>query len=238
LKGFTPRAEENLRRVLQERPDDPEVIEALAAGCSAEHRWQEANDWYTRLVAVDPHQPDWLLKRGKLRLDATGYQFGRPDRAAEDFREVIRRRPDDFDARLYLAHSLLSDAKVAQARTDLLVCRKQRPDRVEPLVGLALCAAEDRQWDQAEGLLNEALALDPKDTHVLLRMGDLQLRRQNLDAAVRFYRQVLDLDPRNKGARLKLAQAYRSRGELDKAGEEERRYRELEAARAADQQGQ
>jgi predicted Zn-dependent protease len=226
-KSFTPNAEANLRDVLRERPGDAEVVRALAEGYAAQHRWQDADDCYTRLLEAEPGRVDTLLERGKLRLTATGYQFGRPAAAADDFREVLRHRPDDFDAHLYLAHSLISDARMADARDELLVCRRQRPARVEPLIGLAACAVEGRDWQQAEALLREALQVDPKSVYALGKMGDLYVRRQQFREAITYFRRVLELEPKNAGAHLKLAQAYRFLGDEAQAGEQERLYQRM-----------
>jgi Flp pilus assembly protein TadD len=117
---------------------------------------------------------------------------------------------------------------MAEAKQELLVCQRLRPDRVEPLVGLAACAIEERDYDQAQSLLNRALELDPASAYVLGMLGDLCLRRQQFDQAILYFRRVLDLEPRNKGARLKLAQALRRTGELEQAKEEERLYEELQ----------
>src|SRR5207248_7018444 len=130
---------------------------------------------------------------GQARLEAR--EFGK---AADDFRAVVRRAPEHFQARLLLAHCLLSDARMAEAEPELLVCRQLRPEAVEPLVGLASCAVERGDLNQAQALLRKALALDPGSTLALNEQGELHLLRQRYDLAVTVFEDVVRRDPWDK----------------------------------------
>src|SRR5262249_46026758 len=160
------------------------------------------------------------------------YHQGRAANAAADFREVLRRDPDSFDARLYLAHCLVADARMAEARALLRDCRRQAPDRVEPLVGLASCALEENDWDEAERLLRTAAERAPRSVYVLTMQGDLALRRERCEEAVGFFRKVLAVDRGNAPARLKLAQALRALNRTAEAEAELREYERLKAGSA------
>ncbi len=207
----------------------PRALLALAEGAAAAGRWDEADGWYTRLVEARPGRADDRAARGRLRLDAGRQGQGNLAAAADDFREVLRLRPDDDDARFHLAQGLLADAATAEARPHLLACRAARPDRLEPLLGLAACAAEERDWDEAEALLRRALDLARASAAALVRLGDLNLLRERFGEAVPLFRRAVRLDPRDRAARLKLAQALRNSGRPDEAAEEERVYNQLAA---------
>src|SRR5207247_486659 len=143
---FTPAAEADLARSLVGGPGDAEVLRALGEGCAAGRRWEEADAWYTRLVELRPDDPEGWLGRGRLRLEAAREDRALRAAAAADLREAVRLRPDSYDARLLLAQALLSDAAVAEAGEHFDACLRLRPDRPEPLVGLAACAVEGRAW--------------------------------------------------------------------------------------------
>jgi Flp pilus assembly protein TadD len=228
-RQFSPAVENGLRQALEDRANDIEVLEALAQGCAADRRWEEAESWYTRLVEVQPDRPEAWLGRGRLRLEAARQGHALRAAAAADLREVVRRQPDSFEARLLLASCLLSDAVFDEAREHLLACQRLRPDRPEPLVGLSACAIEELEWERAETFLQQALAMDPASSVALGRLGDLYLLRERFTQAVTVFRRLARIEPRNRAAHLKLAQALRNVGRPEEAAEQEAVYQQLAA---------
>src|SRR5262249_16440526 len=93
-------AENVLRRVLDDYPNDSEVLRVLAQGYASAGRWQDAEKIYTRWLEVEPNHLETLLARGNARLEA-----GRLELASDDFREVLVRSPNHFQARLSLAQA-------------------------------------------------------------------------------------------------------------------------------------
>jgi tetratricopeptide (TPR) repeat protein len=219
-----PSAEKVLRQVLEEQPDDTEALQALAEGYAAGHHWSGAEWAYTRWLALEPERIDLLVERARVRKEAEQFE-----EAAADLREVLQRAPEHFQARLLLAHCLLSNAAIAEAEPQLLVCQQLRPDRPEPLVGLAICATENGDLDRAHKFLSQARALDPTSMLVLHEQGDLYLLRQRHEQAALLFEQAVTLDPKDKQAHLKLAQALRLSGNVERARQHERRYEELDA---------
>ena len=227
--GFDADVEREMLRILQQRPEDTEILFALAQGYAQSRRWAEADRYYTRLLELEPNSLEARLARGQARLAAGGNLYSGRDIAGAigDFQEVLRRAPDHYEAHLYLAHCYLSDARMKDAKAELLICQQLHPDRIEPLVGLASCALEERDYDRAQELLNRALDIDSASVYVLVTLGDLNLRRERFGEAIRYFREALKLDPREKGARLKLAQALRRTGQGAEAKEQERIYEAL-----------
>ncbi|HEV3118608.1 MAG TPA: tetratricopeptide repeat protein [Gemmataceae bacterium] len=232
-KQFSASVERNLLAVLEDNPRDEEIVRALADGYANTRRWVDADRYYSRWLELAPESLEAWLARGHARLTAVSYQYGRAEDGAADFREVLRRVPEHYEARLYLAHCLMSDARMAEAKKELLVCRQQRPDSLEPLVGLAACAVEDRNWDDAETLLKQALEREPRSTYALSMLGDLCLRRQQYERAISSFQQVLELTPGDQAAHLKLAQALRAVGKPDQAEPHERLFEQLRAQNQA-----
>src|SRR5439155_16939484 len=208
---------------IRERPEDFEVLHALARGYARRGRWREADDAYSRCLELRPDQTTVLFERGRARLEARELA-----KAAAVFREVVRQLPEHFQARLLLAHCLLSYARMAEAEPELLVCRQLRPEAVEPLVGLASCAVERGDLNQAQALLQKASALDPGSTLVLVDQGELYMLRQRYDLAAAVLEAAVERDPRDKRAHLRLAQALRQNGDPSRAQEHVRRYEELD----------
>jgi tetratricopeptide (TPR) repeat protein len=217
-----PVAEKVLREIAEERPTDREILKALARGYAEHGRWSDAEQFYSRCLELEPDPIPCLQDRGRVRMEQGHYR-----QAADDFREIVGLSPQHFEARLLLAHCLLSIARMAEAETELNACRGLRPARPEPFVGLAKCALERGQHDEAQALVKRALALDPASVMALHLHGDLYLRRQQFDLAVPVFAAVVRLQPRDKEGHLKLAQALRQQGDLQRAKAHEMQYQRL-----------
>jgi predicted Zn-dependent protease len=217
------RAEGALRRVLQEHPEDEDVLQALANGYRRQGRWLDAEQTYTLALETQPTNSALLLERGKVRMEA-----GRFDSAAADFRQVLQGSSGGFQVRLLLAHCLLSDVRTDEAEEQLLICRRLLPARAEPLVGLASCAAERAELDKAQELVKEALALEPASPLALHLQGSLYLRRRRYDLAVGVFERLVRAFPRDKVAHLNLAQALSYGNEPERARKHALLYQQLD----------
>jgi tetratricopeptide (TPR) repeat protein len=228
---FRP-SEPALRALLEAAPADLEVIQALAKGYVNQLRLADAERAYGQWLRMRPADLDALLGRGQARM-----RTGRWNEAIADFQALLQQAPVHFHARLLLADCLLSSFRVEETEPELLTCRQLRPDRPEPLVGLAICATGQGDLDRAQKLLTEARTLEPGSPVVLQNLGDHYLLRRRYDLAEGFFAEVVRLDPRDKAAHLKLAQALRKNGRGELGREHERRYLDLDAEEARQQGG-
>jgi Tfp pilus assembly protein PilF len=237
---FRPALAHTLQKSLEENPNDVdslEALEALARGYASIHEWQQAEAYFTRLIECHQGRSAWYWGRGKARQDAA-FESGQGHAlAAADFREVVRLDPDNLEAHLRLAQCWLSNAQMTEAKEELLRCRRLDPKRPEPLIGLATCAMEEQDWDQADNFLTKALEIQWNSLLALAMKGDLHLVRQQYSEAIPYFQKVLALDPTNKAAHLKLAQAYRSSGQLTDANNQEAAYQRLRLKEEKDSRG-
>jgi tetratricopeptide (TPR) repeat protein len=223
------------QRVLNDNPNDQELQLAAAESYSAKGLWKRAEAVYTRLIDKDAEQLEWRFKRGVARM-RSGYHA----RAVEDFRTVLGRDPNNYEARLYLANSLLGDAQMAEAERELQACQKQRPDDPEPLIGLASCELERNNPAAAETLLGRAGELARDSPLVLQELATLYLRQEQTEKAIAVLKRLITIDPDHRQGHLQLAQAYRIVGNTGEAHRHEEIYKELdrkEEARLASQRG-
>ncbi|MFL5242287.1 MAG: tetratricopeptide repeat protein [Gemmataceae bacterium] len=218
-----PLAVKALSRVLEDNPEDTEVLKSLAEGYAGVQRWLEAERIYSRWLEIEPSRADLHLERAKILLKA-----GRANQSAEEIQEVLRRSPHDFQARLLLAQCLMNDFKMDEAEAELRECRRLRPSSSEPLVGLASCAAEFGDWERAQMLAREALALDPKSPLALHMQGNLYLCAHKLDLAITVYEKITRLFPRDKQAHLNLARAFSLKGDSTSAKKHEDLFQRLD----------
>ncbi len=223
-RRLDPEAAAALRQMANETPDDVDVLELLARTEVLTQHWPDAERHFSRCLQLQPGRLDIRLERGKTRLAAVGSFQSSNEAAADDFRAILAEEPKNFEARLNLAQAFLSDARMKEAGREFEQCHELRPDRIEPLVGLAACAVERRDWPAADDLLAQALRIDPDSVMALTMRGDCYLHQGHPEKAAPLYRQVVRLAPASKSAHLKLAQALRYSGQEKEARAEEQRY--------------
>jgi Flp pilus assembly protein TadD len=221
-------AEGALQKVLEQTPDDKEVLEALALGYLRTHRPRSAEKQLKHLLELEAENADNMLKLGEVYLETF-----RPAQAVPILRQLVRLAPGNFRARLLLGQSLMADGYMAEAEAELLECRNMRPDNPDPLVGLAACAMERNDTEKAWTLLSKAHDLDRSSTLALNDIGNLHLLRRRYDLAIQTFEAVLRLNKDDKQAHLHLAMAYRSTGKMDLAVKHQTRYQELDQAEAS-----
>ena len=77
---------------------------------------------------------------------------------------------------------------------------------------------EDEQtYDQAEQAYQKALSLDPTLSNALTNLGNLEYRRDQLEAAEGYYRRALECDPEQPEALYNLGFLHFERDEVDEA---------------------
>jgi tetratricopeptide (TPR) repeat protein len=119
---------------------------------------------------------------------------GQPQRAVEKARDLVRRAPRDR-----AALQLLAEGYAVLGRTEDAERVLRQSLKVGPTVGstvlLAQVVMQQRRFDEAEALLDQAAALEPGHGAVLVARGDLHLLQGHADEALALYRRALESDP-------------------------------------------
>jgi tetratricopeptide (TPR) repeat protein len=89
-------------------------------------------------------------------------------------------------------------------------------------------------WKQAEGLLEKAVAIDPKLDEAYLQLGNLHFARGDFEQAIRRYKSAIEINPNLGEAHRQLGLAYQRTGEKAMAQREFRAYERAEKTEAAD----
>jgi tetratricopeptide (TPR) repeat protein len=112
--GMFDRAEPLFRAAHGRYGDRPDILHALAACAAGRGGLAEAADLWRKALAKDPSEP--LLS---FNLGIVLKRLGRLDDAARHFRDVIRRQPENIEARLSLAGIHMDQGKFAAAEREL-----------------------------------------------------------------------------------------------------------------------
>ena len=139
-------AEADLQTAYKLKPDEPEVIFAVADAARGRGQWDQAVELLTAGVARWPGNADFY------RLLAVGeIQQGRRDAAIAHLHEGLRRVPKAADLSLLLIDLLIDQKQYAEARAKIVDLTDVRPTLSKYL--MARLRIADKQWSEAIKLL-------------------------------------------------------------------------------------
>jgi cytochrome c-type biogenesis protein CcmH/NrfG len=178
------RAEQHWRRAVELAPQDSATHRALASGLASAGNAAEALSAAEKATQTDAADGQNWRVLGELDLAAKRY----PE-AEQALRKAVQLRPDDADANVLLARTLLS---------------------LQPNEGVVVGDPKE-----VYGLLTRALTFDLHHREALLLLGKYYLDRNELDLAVPTLRRARESDPQSAPAREALAEALVRRGDQE-----------------------
>jgi cellulose synthase operon protein C len=213
-KGDLKAAEIELKNAIRQSPQDPllrvrlaQVYLQLGDPASAETAARAAKERNAEDADYLPIFAEALLRQEKFQEVVDLIQPG--DRAPA-LESKVR-------SALGLAALGLHDQdKADQMYRDAI---QLDPSAVAPKVQLARLLAGKNPED-ADKLIDEALAVNPQSTEVLLAKGEILRARGNLDGALSLFEQVIKIDPKNLPAHLNRANINIAQGKFKAADED------------------
>ncbi len=236
-KGRFAEAEQVLRALLKEKPDDTQSLEMLAATLDSQQKFDEAERCYDQALRIAPHSVPLLNDLGNHYLRRND-----PERARAAFTKVLAIDPAHENASLQLAR-IATDRKQGGEALVRLAHVKQTGPAIELLRAEALYwagkhqaaldlvarvegAGEDpaiefssgmalarmEQYDRAEAAFTRALAKAPTDFDVLLNLGHAAALAGHHDRAERALRAALQQRPGDVDALFELGRLRALRG--------------------------
>jgi tetratricopeptide (TPR) repeat protein len=212
------------RRVEQDDPDAPLMLEALARGYMRQYRLGEALFCLDVWLKKQPDNPQALCLKGQFHLD---YERS-PDRALESYRRALQLDPEHEEARQGLAILLLQTKSYPEAAEQLERLRRSQPDNLRVQVGLAECRMGLGQPDEAQHLVDDVLARQPDNGPALALRGQLALQNGQYAEAETCLRQAISRSPANHQARYSLVLCLVQTGRKEEAQRCEEELRQLE----------
>jgi tetratricopeptide (TPR) repeat protein len=166
-------------------------------------------------IKIDPNYAD-----AHLQLARTYLRLQQPDRAYDEYGEVVRLRPSDYKTRMEFTNLLIAGRRSVLAEAQMKVLLQQRAnDPATHSLDSALLA-EEGDIPGAIREMQKTVALAPNRWEGYLSLGLLQLRNSQTGAAEESLKKVIELDPHSSSARIVLGNYYESVHRLDRAEQE------------------
>jgi tetratricopeptide (TPR) repeat protein len=146
-----------------------------------------------------------------------------------------------LDPRLPMAHFLLGEIYLYQTNPQRALEEFKKELEINPTVWLVYWRLGDaytrlEKYDEAEKALKEAVWLNESFTGSYLLLGEVELKKGNLELGAGFLERALKLDPQNDYAHYSLARAYQQMGRTEEANRHFEITRSLRAEKKNDEQ--
>jgi len=190
-------------------------------------RYADATEAAEKALAVAPNSSAAYLLKGRAEAGIGNFNL-----ALQSYASAVELNPADADALLNLAlvQEKLFLQREAAASFEKGIGRFPKNAQFYEAYGRMLLG-NGKDETRAASLLEKALALDDKLSVAHYELGKYLLRNDKIQLALTHLEAAAKLDPRDSRTALALAGAYRRLGRNTEAGEQLRRYRELEAPR-------
>jgi tetratricopeptide (TPR) repeat protein len=120
--------------------------------------------------------------------------------ASSDRIEELKKKFDE-NPRRYFAPLANEFRKMGDFDQAILICQEflpQQPGHMSGHIVYGQALFEAGRLDEARGVFETALTLDPENLIALRHLGDISRAGGDIDSARQWYRRVLDADPRNE----------------------------------------
>lgn len=195
--------------------DEPDSRFELARDLFDERKLDEAVAEFQRFIRDNPNDVAVLSARSLIAMAVSSQ--GKPALAVEQWREILKTRPDDTEARQALADALLAQEDFEGARANYAELLKARPDNAGAWSGLGGALSAMNRGDEALAAFRRAVDLNPADEQAQLGLATALLQRRDIDAATQHAAEAARLRPDESAPHTLLGLALLSASKVDAA---------------------
>lgn len=221
---FAPDEERLHSEVVNNNPDSPLILEALAKGYRAAYRFSDANLMLNRLLELNPDHVPALVLRGNIN---EGLRRFEP--ATADFQRALKLAPDNPTVLSAVAGYRSRRGYTHEAIAEFEQALRAQPGDATILLGLARAAFDTADLTEAERRLDDLLANHPGHVEALVERGRAALRRNQPAVAEPFLAQAVQRAPWNRDAQQLQRLALKDLGRTEALSQAEGRLAALDA---------
>lgn len=195
-------ADAELARLLAASPNDADLLNLASALLIRQSEFDRARALLSRALAAQPDDVRTLVHSARLELAA-----GNPTAATGPLERVLEIDPANAAARLGLSELALARGDTASAIRFLEEMRTRDARAVEPRMQLMRLFILEKRNDEAQAVLNEALANAVDAGVVHSSAGLVFLEANRYDEAIARFRAAVDVDQSQPAYWLNLSRA-------------------------------
>ena len=194
-------------------------------------QWAEARAAFAEMFGAPPGSAMAYLMLAKMMV-----RQRMEERSVPEIQKAL-----ELDPRLPMAHFLLGEIYLYQTNPQRALEEFKKELEINPTVWLVYWRLGDaytrlEKYDEAEKVLKKAVWLNESFTGSYLLLGEVELKKGNLELGAGFLERALKLDPQNDYAHYALARAYQQMGRAEEANRHFEITRTLRAEKKSDEQ--
>ncbi len=202
-------------KALDINPNSPRVLMALGKVKESTGRLDEAMQLYHKAVKLSPQ-----FIKGYDALAAIYEGQGDLETAARYLKQAAVISPRNAERQIRLGQALIKTGNKHDATKVLNLAMKVAKESCSKIVRqIGDAYIEAGMMEEAQGILVEGLALNPKDLHLYNRLGIAYRKQKKFREAMKNYEQALKIDVNNENLYYNLGRACHDAGEWDKSAE-------------------
>jgi predicted Zn-dependent protease len=214
--GLMAQAEPHFKGLFTNPGDDgPEICAAFASGYVLNYQFEPAQRVLDAWQGDYPNDPEPHLMLGKIQ-----HRWQNLPRAEAEIRTALRLRPDDRAARAFLARILVEQQKYEDAMPLIEGLLQETPRDGDLRMIWADCLIPLGRHAEALAVFAEIVEREPDNCHALLGLGQIELWRDDSQAALKHLDRAVKQCPDRLDVRFARAQALGIRGERDASRKE------------------
>lgn len=224
--GLLKQAEPHLQKLLINPGEDgAEICAAFVSGFAHHYQFQRVFLLLDVWEKDFPDDPEPHLMRGKLQQRWRNWQV-----AESEYREVLKRQPNQFEAVSGLAEVLATQHRYDEAMQLFSTNLKVEPDHSDLLKGKADCLIHFGRHDEASAIYRQLLAKDENDCSARLGLGRMALDASRSGEALSWLEPAVAACPQRPEVLYVLAQALVAAGRQEEAKTYFRQFEEVNSA--------
>jgi tetratricopeptide (TPR) repeat protein len=194
-------------------------------------QWEDARAAFAEMFGAPPNSAMAHLMLAKMMVRQRMEELSVPE-----IQKAL-----ELDPRLPMAHFLLGEIYLYQTIPQRALEEFKKELEINPTVWLVYWRLGDaytrlEKYDEAEKVLKKAVWLNESFTGSYLLLGEVELKKGNLELGAGFLERALKLDPQNDYAHYSLARAYQQMGRTEEANRHFEITRTLRAEKKSDEQ--